>query len=80
MEEFQFDLGSCGRCTKTFIQGPTAFVANIKGPVRAIRFEIICLISFLILKIINLWIIKLQFKGCFSTDLLSDHGLEQIVE
>ena len=37
MEEFQFVLGNCGRCTKTFIRGPTAFVANINGPVRAIR-------------------------------------------
>ena len=37
MEEFQFILGNCGRCTKTFIRGPTAFVANINGPVRAIR-------------------------------------------
>ena len=48
MEEFQFDLGSCGRCTKTFIQGPTAFVANIKGPVRAIRFKTICLIPLMV--------------------------------
>ena len=39
MEEFQFSLGTCGRCSKTFIQGPTAFVTNINGPVRAIRFE-----------------------------------------
>ena len=39
LEEFQFSLGTCGRCSKTFIQGPTAFVTNINGPVRAIRYE-----------------------------------------
>ena len=37
MEEFQFLLGNCDRCTKTFIRGPSAFIANINGPVRAIR-------------------------------------------
>ena len=63
MEEFQFDLGSCGRCTKTFIQGPTAFVANIKGPVRAIRFEIICLILLMILETIDLWTSNYNLMG-----------------
>ncbi len=37
MEDFQFVLSDCSRCTRSFIQGPTAFVANIDGPVRAIR-------------------------------------------
>ena len=37
MEEFQFLLNDCSRSTKSFMHGPTAFIANIDGPVRAIR-------------------------------------------
>ena len=37
MEEFQFTPYYCGRSIKTFTEGPTAFIANIDGPVRAIR-------------------------------------------
>jgi hypothetical protein len=38
MEEFQFSMESCGRCTKTFMHGPTGFVSNIVGPLRVIRY------------------------------------------
>ena len=34
MEEFQFLPYYCGRSIKTFTKGPTAFIANIDGPVR----------------------------------------------
>ena len=37
VEEFQFQPFYCGRSIKTFTQGPTAFIANKDGPVRAIR-------------------------------------------
>ena len=37
MEDFQFNLGSCERSAATFIQSKTAFIANIDGPLRAIR-------------------------------------------
>ena len=37
MEEFQFILGDCSRCTRSFERGPSAFIANINGPIRAIR-------------------------------------------
>ena len=37
MEEFQFLPFTCSRSIKTFTKGPTAFIANIDGPVRAIR-------------------------------------------
>lgn len=39
MEDFQFLLGDCSRCTKSFVHGQTAFIANIDGPVRAIRYH-----------------------------------------
>ena len=47
MEEFQFLLDNCGRCTKTFIRGPSAFIANIDGPVRAIRYKNLILSNFM---------------------------------
>lgn len=37
MEDFQFVLNDCSRCTRSFIKGPTAFIANIDGPIRAVR-------------------------------------------
>ena len=37
MEEIQFVPYVCQRSVKTFMQGPTAYIANINGPVRAIR-------------------------------------------
>ena len=37
MEDFQFVLNDCSRSTKSFERGPTAFIANINGPIRAIR-------------------------------------------
>ena len=37
MEDFQFNLGSCERSAATFIHSNTAFIANIDGPLRAIR-------------------------------------------
>ena len=37
MEEFQFLPYYCGRSIKTFTKGPTAFIANKDGPVRALR-------------------------------------------
>ena len=37
MEEFQFLPYYCGRSMKTFTKGPTAFIANKDGPVRALR-------------------------------------------
>ena len=37
IQEFQFFLNDCGRCTESFMDGQTAFIANIDGPVRAIR-------------------------------------------
>ena len=37
IQEFQFFLDDCGRCTESFMDGQTAFIANIDGPVRAIR-------------------------------------------
>ena len=37
VEDFQFTLGDCSRCAASFVQGKTAFIANIDGPLRAIR-------------------------------------------
>ena len=37
MEDFQFTLGDCSRCTRSFEKGPTAFIANKDGPIRALR-------------------------------------------
>ncbi len=37
IQDFQFSLSNCNRCTKSFMDGRTAFIANTAGPVRAIR-------------------------------------------
>ena len=37
MEDFQFTINRCDRSSATFIHSKTAFVANIDGPLRAIR-------------------------------------------
>ena len=37
LQEFQFGYTDCGRCTESFMDGQTAFVANRVGPIRAIR-------------------------------------------
>lgn len=36
-DKFQFTPGNCGRTTDTFSAGGGAFIANVDGPVRAIR-------------------------------------------
>ncbi len=36
-QDFQFSLENCNRCAQSFMDGRTAFIANIAGPVRAIR-------------------------------------------
>ena len=37
IQEFQFTMTDCGRCTESFMDGQTAFIANKNGPVRGIR-------------------------------------------
>ena len=37
IQEFQFTLANCERCTESFMDGQTAFIANKNGPVRGIR-------------------------------------------
>ena len=37
VEDFQFTLSDCSRCAASFVNGKTAFIANIDGPLRAIR-------------------------------------------
>ena len=37
MEDFQFVLNDCSRNTQSFERGPTAFIANLNGPIRTIR-------------------------------------------